>query len=405
MLQKSWEFIAAVYGILPSSQVLIAGAGVLIVAVLLLYFWAWYAWPKFQVPLHLSSDELRVLEVQDQLRKTQIQIPIVISLVATFVLAITGFGVNSRQWAIDFELRNTQAQMDQFADAVKALTAENLESNVAGIYALQYLVGLDTNRNIRRVNEMLTAMVRSRTVKDKMGRSIECNGEGGADREEAAEDVQAALNVIGSKQYSNSHIKNYDPKSKMCISIADEQSKSTYLAYRPTLEHRFLDNLNLAEQDFSCSRFSGSRFRRTSFQYSNLQGADFRAAIFENEEVIGLPKLSKTGSEAKREGKSLSSAEWVHTTGENGWRRYRCWSTFFESASLDGADFTGAQLTGAVFRYSSLHNAKFLDANISLADFRNVTGLTREQLAEGCIWSNREPLYDLGDNVVFKACR
>jgi uncharacterized protein YjbI with pentapeptide repeats len=407
-----WEWMSFIYEKWPSSSVLIACAGIFIVIGLLIYFWAWYAWPKFLVPLHLSAAELKVLEVQDQLRKTQIQIPIVISLVATFILVITQFGINSRQWTTDFELRNTQAQMNQFADAVKALTEKSVESSVAGIYALQYLVGLDTNRNIRRVTEMLTATVRSRTTEDELKYSVECNGEGvgrRSDREDGREDVQAAMNVIGNKLYSNYYTKNYDVNSRQCISRGDDQGKLTFLAYRPTLEHRYLDNLNLAERDFSCTRFSGSRFRRTSFQWSSLQGTDFRAAIFENDQVIDLHRAADSAStQAAREGRSFNAAEWVHTAPENDWKRYRCWSTFFENASLDGADFGGAQLTGAVFQNASLKDAKFGDANISLADFRGTKkyGLTAEQLKEGCIWrTDHKPLHEFGDDLEFKSCR
>jgi uncharacterized protein YjbI with pentapeptide repeats len=373
-------------------------SGLAIVIALMIYFWVWYRWPRTQVPIHYSEHELKILEVQDQLRKTQIQIPIVLALVATFILVLIQFGINSKQWSTDFELRSLQAQMNQFADAVKALTTGDSESHVAGIYSLQYLVGLDVNRNIRRVNEMLTATVRSHTTKEQLRPSIECNGSGTMeDREEASEEVQAALKVVGNKLYAEHFTHDYDPRRKMCLPKGDDLGRLTYFAYRPRLEHRFLDNLNLAETDFSCASFAASRFRRTSFQYANLQGADFRAAIFENKDILGL---NEAVAHLRNEEPRVDPAAWIHNKEENRWLRYRCWSTFFQNAFLDGADFTSAQLTGAVFENATLRDTIFKNANITLADFRGATGLTKAQLESACVWEDGQPL--LGDEVKTK---
>jgi uncharacterized protein YjbI with pentapeptide repeats len=169
---------------------------------------------------------------------------------------------------------------------------------------------------------------------------------------------------------------------------AEDAAKSATLARRAVLEHRFLDNLDLAATDFSCTRFSGSRFRRTSFEWANLQGADFRAAIFEAKEVLGLPDEIATS---------------IHANG-NGWRRYRCWSTFFKSAFLDDVDFSGAQLTGAVFENASLGGAKFNDANITLADFRGAKGLTADQFAYACVKGDKQPLFDKDVKITISKC-
>jgi uncharacterized protein YjbI with pentapeptide repeats len=389
-----FAYFSSIYDILPSLHLFIGLGGVLIVAALLLYFWAWYSLPRYQVPIHLSPQELKVLEVQDQLRKTQIQIPMVVALVATFILVLVQFGINSRQWTTDFELRSTQTQMNQFADAVKGLTTATPESHVAGIYALQYLVGIDTDRNIRRVNEMLTATVRSHTTKETLRYSVECNGPGQdrpQDREEASEDVQAALTVIGNKLYAAHFNREYDPHSKTCLPKSDDLKRSTYLADRPRLEHRFLDDLNLDETDFSCSRFSASRFRRASFVYANLQGSDFRAAIFEDKDLLGL---NEEVNDWRSQNPGMNVATWIHTGKDINWKRYRCWSAFFKNAFLDGADFTHAQLSGAVFENASLQDTIFEQANITLADFRGAEGLTAAQLDSACVWGDGQPLLD-----------
>lgn len=385
------------------SYLLMVTSGLLVIGVLIFYFWVWLRWPRSQVPVHLSPHELRILVIQDQLRKTQIQIPIVIALVATFILVLVQFSINSRQWTTDFELRNTQLQMNQFADAVKSMSGRSVESRVAGIYALQNLVGLDVDRNVRRVNEMLTATVRSRTTEERLRRSIECNGEasGPQDREEALEDVQAGLTVIGNKQYAAKFTLDYDPDQKVCVPKRERAEKFIHLSFRPRLEHRFLDNLNLAETDFSCSNFSASRIRRTSFEYANLQGADFRATIFENRDMLGLKEAV---DESRRTAPEADVATWIHTAPENGWRRYRCWSTFFKHAFLDGADFTSAQLSGAVFENASLKETKFDYANITLADFRG-TKVTADQLRLACVWDDGQPLFDKENKIVVQPCR
>jgi uncharacterized protein YjbI with pentapeptide repeats len=397
-MTRVFSFFSEIYDLIPSLHLLIGLGGVLIVAALLLYFWGWYSLPRYQVPIHLSPQELKVLEVQDQLRKTQIQIPIVVALVATFILVLIQFGINSRQWTTDSELRSTQTQMNQFSEAVNGLAGQNMESHVAGIYAMQYLVGIDTDRNIRRVNEMLASTVRSHATEEKLRHSIECNGPGKdasgkdwpQDREEAAEDLQAALTVLGNKLYAGHFNQEYDPRAKQCVGKDDDLKRTTQLADAPTLEHRFLDDLNLGATDFSCAHFSASRFRRTSFEYANLQGADFRAAIFENRELLGL---NEDVENYRKQYPAKNVAEWLHTNSEVSWKRYRCWSVFFKNAFLDGARFDHAQLAGAVFESASLNDAVFDQANITLADFRGST-VTAAQLDKACVWGDGQPLLD-----------
>ena len=387
------SLFSQIYDLIPSLHLLIGLGGVLIVAALLLYFWAWYSLPRFQVPIHLSEQELKVLEVQDQLRKTQIQVPIVIALVATFILVLIQFGINSRQWTTDFELRSTQTQMNQFAEAVKGLTTETQESHVAGIYALQYLVGIDADQNIRRVHEMLASTVRSHANKEIMRYSVECNGPVDGrlqDREEAEEDVLAAMTVIGNKLYAGHFNQQYDSRAKMCRPKSDDLKRVTQLADPPTLEHRFLDDLNLSETDFSCAKFSASRFRRTSFEYANLLGADFRAAIFENKDMLGL---NEDVDNYRKRYPDKNVAEWLHKNADVNWKRYRCWSVFFKNAFLDGAKFDHAQLSGAVFESASLTDAGFDQANITLADFRGAK-VTAAQLDKACVWGDGQPLLD-----------
>jgi hypothetical protein len=409
----SWTFVSGIVSWLYdrwSTQVVIVIISIAIIMTLVGYFWAWQKIPKAQVPIHLSPEELKVLEVQDQLRKTQIQIPFVIAIVATFILVVTQFGVSSRQWSSDFELRTGQMQLGQFSDAIQSLTSSELEGRVAGVYALEYLIGLDPAKYIRRVDEILAASVRSKTTIESLRVSVECNGqehERHKHREEPLEDVQAALNVLGNKTYSNYFAENYDSRERKCVWISEGGAKETRVANRPKFEHRYLDNANMSSSNLVCGKFSGSFLRRASFEWSDVRGADFSAAVFEGARTGLKAALAIAEKEHADKKVPFDAASWIHTKDFNEWKRYRCWSVFFKNATLDGAKFVDAHLAGAVFQNASLKDAKFQNANISLADFRGTKqyGFSEDQLKAGCIENaESKPLHDFGQNLKFELC-
>jgi uncharacterized protein YjbI with pentapeptide repeats len=409
----SWSFVSGIVSALYdwwSTQILIVVIAIIIILALVGYFWAWHKIPQAQVPIHLSPNELKVLEVQDQLRKTQIQIPFVIAIVATFILVVIQLGVSSRQWSSDFQLRTGQMQLGQFSDAIQSLTSSEPERRVAGVYALEYLIGLDPAKYIRRVDEILATSVRSRTGVELLRVSVECNGQGHdrpKHREEPPEDVQAALNVLGNKSYSNYFAENYDSRERKCVWRSEGGAKETHVANRPNFTHRYLDNVKMSSSNLVCGKFSASFLRRASFEWSDARGADFSAAVFEGEGT-GL-KVALTNAEKEHADRKepFHAASWIHTTNYNQWKRYRCWSAYFANATLDGANFQDAHLAGAVFQNASLKDSNFQNANISLADFRDTKryGLSKNQLKAGCI-ENAEsrPLHDFEEDLEFKLC-
>jgi uncharacterized protein YjbI with pentapeptide repeats len=355
------------------------------------------------VPPHLTRAELHQLNVQDRLRRTNIQVPIVIALVAMFVLLTTQFVVNSRQWASDYQLRADQANALHFSEATKALAEQTQSAHLAGIYSLQYLVEQDARRNQRRVAEMLTAFVRSNSLGPILRLSKECNGDqvdAPAEREEPREDVQAALNVLGNRDFAPNRRVRFDDNRHQCVFDENDRERMKYGSYRMILEHRNLDEVNLANTDFSCAKFSATRFRRASFEWATLMGTDFNAARFG---VIDIPGFTEILKNARAESSNqFSLAKWLHE-GEPSWRRYRCWTAFFQHATLDNVQFNAASLVGASFRQASLKGGEFWDANISGADFRDAE-IIKDQLLQGCIMDGDMPLHDFGSELQIRPC-
>ncbi|MGM4927359.1 pentapeptide repeat-containing protein [Tardiphaga sp. 619_E2_N8_5] len=392
-----------------SSQILIVLIALLIIVGLLAYFWAWQRAPQAQVPIHLSAKELKVIEVQDQLRKTQIQIPFVLAIIATFILVVTQFGISSRQWTNDFELRTAQAQLGLLSEAIQSLTSPQVERSVSGAYSLEQLAALDPDKHLRRVDQILASSIRSKTTKDILRASVECDGRYDGrpkHREEVAEDIQAAIDVIGNPNFSQYFSENYSSAQKTCV-WGFSMAKQARLARRPNFNHLYMDDISFAASDRSCGRFSGTFLRRTSFEGSKAEGADFRASIFNNRATGLDAALSIEREGLEKRGKPFNAAHWVHAEIYNQWKRYRCWSVFFFNATLTGAKFNHAHLAGAVFQNAHLKDADFGGADVSLADFRGTAkrGFTKEQLQAACIRDKEsKPLHDFDDNLSFTTC-
>jgi Pentapeptide repeats (8 copies) len=319
-------------------------AVVVVLILLWIYFNRWWVAPKNLVPPHLTRLDLQHLELQDRLRRTNIQVPIVISLVLMFGFLIAWFVAYTGQWASDYQLRADQNSALQFAEATKALAEPSTDSHLAGIYSLQYLANQDAKRNERRTTEILAAFVRKYSLTSVLGQSFECNGVGDGDREEAPEDLQAAMNVLGSRDFAPNRRYRFDERTNSCELNNSDTERTKYGAYRIVLEHRYLDDLNLTASEFSCAKFSASRFRRTSFEWAHLRGTEFDAADLGARYVPGFAEAAeaakKSFSEDKRTGQ-FSLAKWLHDE-EPPWRQYRCWVTFFRGATLDKAKFDGS---------------------------------------------------------------
>jgi uncharacterized protein YjbI with pentapeptide repeats len=376
---------------------------VVVVLILLgVYFNRWWVAPKNLVPPHLTRLDLQHLEVQDRLRRTNIQVPIVISLVLMFAFLIAWFVAYTGQWASDYQLRADQNSALQFAEATKAMAELSSDSSrLAGIYSLEYLAKQDATRNERRTTEILTAFVRKSSLTSVLRQSFECNGEGlpDRDREEAPEDIQAAMNVLGSRDFAPNRRVRFDDSTNSCVWNSDAV-RTKYGANQIVLQHRFLDDLNLAVSDFSCAKFSGSHFRRTSFEWAHLQGAHFDGAELGTFDVPGFNNAvddARTSFQRADPSGEFNLAKWLHDE-ELPWRQYRCWLTFLRNATLDYVNFDGAGLAGADFNNASLKGTTFHGADVSAADFRNTKqwGLTESQFKNAYIRGGNMPLHDFG---------
>lgn len=324
-----------------------------------LFFWIWWAKPRERVLPHLSEPELKRLETEDRLRQTTYQLLGGAALGLTFILTVVQSFVNSRQWSLDYDVRAQQQRDTHFTESIRAITTQgDSTAHIAGFYSLQLLVTRDPDNYYRIVRDTLTSSIRTIALKDVVtgaGLSEECGASPAEakrhDREEAIPEVQAAMNILGDPEFAK-HGVGHDlgPAS---------------------LEHLYLDDLNLGYKNFSGAFMSQSRFRRTNFAFAQLVGTDFRGAQLDDWHVPGSAAWSG------RKGNFL-----YHEEPE--WRRYRCWVADFRHAHLEGAKFNGAGLSGADFREAFLKDTSFEGANVSRANFVGAHDLTPEQLAQMC---------------------
>jgi uncharacterized protein YjbI with pentapeptide repeats len=395
-----------------------------LIVVLLGFFWFWWAAPRDQVPPHLSDSQLKRLEVEDRLRQTNYQVLTAMGLGATFLVTLFQFFATGRQWSNDFELKLNQERLGQFAEALKDMNSDNVVSILAGIRIINSLGTQAPDGYGNHANDVLSAHVRKKTRSTEiMKETGECHddfkkpyneqyiGSDGkpikGDREEAAEDVQAAMTALGKSKLA---------ETRVSYSLGSCRSPMGIDGQRLRLEHLYLDDLDLSNTDFSCSLMSQSRFHRVSFYGANLQSVDFRGATFADYEIPASPTNGRIGNllyvnENNKKLKELSRFETLINAipktvseifhepskknaidearppegGPPEWQRYRCWVTDFRYADLRGANFEGGKLDGADLRNSDLTGANLCRADISRANFENAKGVTQHMIDQSCV--------------------
>lgn len=365
---------------------------------LAVFFWIWWLAPRSQVPPHLTSEELRRLEVEDRLRQTNFQILTALGLGVTFLATVFQLTLTSRQWSEDYQLKTTQDRLGRYADALKSLDSEKATpANVSGIGSLLNLALQDPANYHSQVNEVLSTLVRQRATESRVRRSGECQDDKSTaavdprtlkyERSEAVPEVQSAMSVFGHPKFAS-----YRYRLKFLSGACEARSASrldlTYLR----LDHRYLDELDLSGKNFSCADLSQSHFRRTSFYQAVLHGTDFGGARIADFEIPGFPE--------DRIGDKLYEPEQYHGPpneqyhGPPKWMLYRCWATDFRGADLTNANFQGAALGGADFTGANLTNVKFCRADVSRVNFTDVIPDEEElkkMLTGACVGPDRDP--------------
>jgi len=231
---------------------------------------------------NLTPKEL--CELRDKYRKTIAQI------LGGFAL-LAGLFFTSQNLYLAKEGQVT----DRFIRAVQQLGSEKIEVRIGGIYGLER-IAKDSERDHIPIMEILTAFIRSQAPLKKTG---ELN------TQKLAEDVQAALNVLGRREWRRELKKD-----------------------RIT---RFIDlrNTNLA----------GANLAGAHFEFVNLQGSNLRSAML-------------TGAYlqyAILDYANLEHAYLLQTHLEN---------ATLQHAKLDGASFNNTYLTGAIFYDTDLSNVQ-----------------------------------------------
>jgi uncharacterized protein YjbI with pentapeptide repeats len=341
---------------------------------LAVFIWIWWSAPIEQVPPHLTESELRRLEVQDRLRQTNYQLLAALGLGATFIATVVQLSMTSRQWSQDYELKSAQERLGRYADALKAISEEGAASKIAGIGSLLNLAVQDPAGYHSQVNDVLSALVRQQARAPQMSDSVECNEAASATfkypRSEALPEVQAAMTALGNRQFASYRHKFF---SGACERRSDDAVDLTTL----TLDHRYLDELDLSGRDFSCAGLSQTQLHRVSFNKAILRGTDFRGARIADFETPHFPE--------REIGKALYG-------GQLTWKLYRCWVTDFRDADLTTANFEGAAVAGADFTGADLTKANFCRADVSRANFDRAKGLNATMLKDACVGdSNGQP--------------
>jgi hypothetical protein len=358
---------------------------------LAVFLWFWWAVPRSQVPPHFTEQELRRLEVQDRLRQTSYQLLTAAGLAGTFLATLVQFGLATRQWSADFELKNTQEQLTQYAEAIKTINGKDASNSaqIAGLTSLQLLGARGPGQFHRLASEVLIAFIAENHAKNVMEPSIECEDVTGRfpdsstptpkplpaipapkplpERGEAPQALKVAVQGISDPEFAGHRLNYADDK---CDPARESVERSVLV-----LEHMNLGNLNLSGRDFSCAKMSNSKFHRSAFFGADLRGADMRGVHLEDFATPGFP--------AATIGNKLYLKE--ADGGPAEWQRYRCWTTDFRSAKLNNADFEGAILSGADLRGADVSGANFCRADLSRVNFTGAKGLTKEKLSDACV--------------------
>jgi uncharacterized protein YjbI with pentapeptide repeats len=343
---------------------------------------------------------------------------------ATFLITLFQFFATGRQWSNDFELKLNQERLGQFAEALKNINSDNVVSILAGVRIVNSLGTQVPDRYANHANDVLSAHVRKKTRSTEIMRETgECHdsfnkpydqqdiGSNGkpikGDREEALEDVQAAMTALGNYKLA---------ETRVSYSLGSCRSSMGIDGQRLRLEHLYLDDLELSNTDFSCSLMSQSRFHRVSFYGANLQSVDFRGATFADYEIPASPTNGRIGkllyvNEHIEKPKELSRFETIINAipktvsdifyeppkknaidkarpqkgGPPEWQRYRCWVTDFRYADLRGANFAGGKLDGADLRNADLTGANLCRVDISRVNFENTKGVTQHMIDQACV--------------------
>ena len=238
------------------------------------------------------------------------------------------------------QVRTSQQSLlnDRYQRGAQMLGDESLPVRLGGIYALNRLAEQHPEEYHVQIMGLLCAFVRHPT---ESGTEV-------PDTEGVREDVQAALDAIGSRS----------PNS---IELEDKKT------YWPNLKGAHLPQAFLAGKNLTRSELPDANLSRADLRTTKLSGADLRTANL-SDANLHMANLSTSDlSDAY-----LSRAE-------------------LSKADLSRADLSDANLSDATLIGADLSRVDLGNANLSGADLSRARHLTQDQLNEACAYPDMPP--------------
>ena len=310
--------------------------GFLVVLVVAGAILALYYLPKMWVPVYPPGEEglspKICFDIENEARKT-------LAYIMGGLLAIIGiYMAHRRIRALERQVQIGQEQLqvaqegqitERFTRAIEQLGSKEMAIRLGGIYALERIAN-DSDKDYWSIMETLTACVRER-VPWREPLPEESSGDSG---EEAAAPEAAATEVLVA------------PKPATYL-----QGILTVLLMAAT--HKPGTDIQAILTVLGRRKY---KFEQGETQNLDLRGTDLRGAEFRGANLVGAVLVG-----ANLEGANLMGAN-------------------LERANLYEAHLEGAKLQGA-----RLERAELYKVNLEGANLREVTGLSREQLAEAII--------------------
>jgi uncharacterized protein YjbI with pentapeptide repeats len=135
-------------------------------------------------------------------------------------------------------------------------------------------------------------------------------------------------------------------------------------------------SLDFSEKNFEYTDFRYASFRESSLADANLEGSSLVGVNFRNAFMEKCVFDASILYEADFSHASLKNASFARTLAKSGLANVKRWKApgflpvMFSHADLENADFTGANMKGAIFSRADLTGADFTDAILIGADFK-----------------------------------
>jgi uncharacterized protein YjbI with pentapeptide repeats len=245
---------------------------------------------------------------------------------------------------------NREGQVtERFTRAIDHIGEDALEVRLGGIYALER-ISRDSARDHGPVLEVLTAYIRNRAPVDdlRMAEWQAWDPDDAAhavlplpsvrEQDRVADDVQAALTVIGRRRRGK-----------------DRQEQFPFDLANCDLRFATFVQANLAQAGFVASDLEGAYFAGSDLSECPMMFANLRGATFLLSSLRGANLDYSVVIEATLNGTTLQGASLLGTK--------------FQGSSLDDAVFWGNVLLGTRFEYSSLDRALLVGARFHTPNF------------------------------------